>query len=239
MTDEIRLADSEEVFLCLSVLGNLETLVHNGYMDRAWISDDIVFKLGEVSHEDVSEIVSKVSITRHGAYFPSIRIPRAQISFRPRFFRDADINFIDLRKNFDSASPLDYTEKALRALFLRYGVRMWTPARWSVYVQYNFDHLYQLTRDGVEEVHDAREQFDAVASRLASDVRKMGFETFVANVCNVMSGIHLSYDRRVLSDVPRHIAVFDTSLENVPGDHSALRAFCAAYLRAKHVGRVP
>ena len=60
-------------------------------------------------------------------------------------------------------------------------------------------------------------------------MKQLGFTTFRRGLGDVMSGIHLGYDRKLLSGLPPGVHVLDTSLNPEPGQHPTVRTFCIAH----------
>jgi hypothetical protein len=223
------------VFMCLSVIGNLQLLIAEGYLKEAHVSDDIVFKLGSLSLEEGASLLPPLQRVPRGAFHPILSFPGGQVALRPRFFRDTTINFIDPKHNFLSADPRDLAEKALRALYLRYGLYPLRATGWDVYVQRNFPHAYTVSRDGVVEFRDLKGLFEEVVEAETERMRQIGFTTFRYSLGDVMSGIHLGYDRTLLNGLPPSLHVLDTSLNPEPGQHPTVCTFCIAHAIASSV----
>jgi hypothetical protein len=223
------------VFMCLSVIGNLQLLVAEGYLKEARVSDDVVFKLGTVSLEEGARLLPPLQRGPRGTFHPILRFPGGQVGLRPKFFRDTTINFIDPRQNFLSIDPRDLAEKSLRALYLRYGLYPLKASGWDVYVQRSFPHAYTVSRDGVAESRDLKSLFEAVVEEEIERMMQIGFTTFRHILGDVMSGIHLGYDRNLLNVLPPRFHVLDTSLNPEPGQHSTVRTFCIAHALASSV----
>jgi hypothetical protein len=228
----------ETVFLCLSVIGNLQLLIAQGYLKEARVSDDVVFKLGTVSLEEGARFFPLPQLGPRGAFHPILRFPGGQLGLRPRFFRDTTINFIDLKQNFLTVDPRDLAEKALRALYLRYGLCPLKASGWDVYVQRSFANAYTVSRHDVSESGDLKSQFQEVVEVEIQRMTQIGFTTFRRSLGDVMSGIHLGYDRNLLNGLPPRLHVLDTSLNPEPGQHPTVRAFCIAHALALSVDHV-
>ena len=225
---------SEIIYLCLSVVGNLNYLINRDYIDQVDISDDIVYKIGSVSDKEVKDILSKNHITKKGAYFPILQIKNGHINFRPVFFKKTSINFIDIGKDFfKDLSPIVIIEKVLKAIYMRYGLIFLKPKYWECYIQQNIKGAYTIKKNAIIEndVKDIiNDYIDAAHEKIISE----GFNNFILDIGDFMSGIHLGYDRTILKTVPQKYRVFDTSLNDNPGSHPTILAFCKSYTMAQH-----
>lgn len=224
-----------KVFLCLSVVGNLEFLIKENYIESANISDDIVFRLGGISNTDYERLVDKRTISKKGCYFSTISINSGHISFRPVFLKKIEINFIDIKKSFiKDLRLMSIIEKILRSLYLRFGLIFFKPKLWECYVQTNIRNAYKISRNGIYENPDNKAQFIEASSHAREKVLAYGFKDFTLDIGDIMSGIHLGYDRAILKDIPNNIIVLDTSLNKSPGLHPTLESFCNSYNNAKN-----
>ena len=225
------LADNS-VYLCLSVIGNLQILVGAGYLEVAQVSDDIVFRLGTISKQEGESLLPPSQRGPQGVFHAILRVPGGQIGLRPRFFRDVELNFIDTTRNLLSIDPRDLSEKALRAVYLRYGIRPFEVKEWDVYVQRNFANAYTVSSAGVVESPELQASFRTAVDEEAQRMTQIGLSTFRRSLGDVMSGIHLGYDRSILTNLPPRLCVLDTSLHPEPGQHPTVRTFCLAYALA-------
>ncbi len=226
---DLRKVGDQRVYMCLSVIGNLQQLIAAGFLDEAHATDDIVFRLGTVDLEEGCKRMSLPHRTKRGVFHPTIRFPGGQVGLRPRFFRDVTMNFIHLQRNLLSIDPRDLAEKALRALYLRYGLQPCSPKGWDVYVQRNFANAYLVTRAGVTEADGLKDRFATAVEEEVQRMAQLGFTTFRRNLGEVMSGIHLGYDRTVLANLPPGFCMLDTSLNPDPGQHPTVHTFCIAH----------
>jgi hypothetical protein len=217
------------VYMCLSVIGNLQLLIVSGYINETFVSDDIVFRIGSVSVEEGLGMMPPSRRVSSGVFHPILRFPGGQVGLRPQFFRDAAINFIDPKRNFLSVDPRDLTEKVLRGAYLRYGLSLLQPRRWDVYVQRNFAHAYTVSREGVAESPKLKTMFEEAVEEEMQRMMQLGLTTFRRGLGDVMSGIHLGYDRKILSGLPPRVHVLDTSLNPEPGQHPTVRTFCITH----------
>lgn len=221
-------------YLCLSVVGNIKYLINNSFFDNASLSDDIVFRLGSVSADEFSALMPERSLTSLGCHFPCKNFDGVQVSFRPVFEREVNINFIDTKENLRSeVSVLDLLEKVRRAIFLRYGVALGEVRYWECYVQKNLADAYFCNRDGVTENVNNRKEIELCIEEVCNYIFEAGFKSIKKNVGDILSGIHLGYNRDILSELPSNYRVFDTSLNSVPGAHPTIRSFCESYILAK------
>lgn len=225
---------SEIIYLCLSVVGNLNYLINRDYIDQVDISDDIVYKIGSVSNKEVKKILPRNHITKKGAYFPILQIKNGHINFRPVFFKKTSINFIDIGKDFfKDLSPIVILEKVLKGIYMRYGLIFLKPKYWECYIQQNIKGAYTIKKHAIIEndVKDIiNDYIDAAHEKIISE----GFNSFILDIGDFMSGIHLGYDRTILKTVPQKYRVFDTSLNDNPGSHPTILAFCKSYTMAQH-----
>ena len=63
----------------------------------------------------------------------------------------------------------------------------------------------------------------------------LGFRSFKHDVGDLMSGIHLGYDRKILKNIPNNIVILDTSLNQIPGSHPTIESYCKSYNMAKSI----
>jgi hypothetical protein len=217
-------------YFCLSVTGNIRYLIDNSFLDNALLSDDIVFRLGNISTDEFSALMPKRLINAAGCHFPCKNFAGVQVSFRPVFEREVNMNFIDAKENLRSdVSVLDLVEKIRRAIFLRYGLSLGGIRYWECYVQKNLETAYHCTRDGVTENLINQQEIKLCIEKVCEDLFEAGFKSLKKNVGDFLSGVHLGYDRDILSDLPSNYRIFDTSLNSVAGAHPTIRSFCECY----------
>jgi len=222
-------------YLCMSVVGNISYLLARGLLDEVALSDDIVFKVGEISTDDMSALLPDRQRTRQGCFFPCIYMDDIQLSFRPVFSRVVAVNFIDIRENLrEGLSVLDLLEKVRKALYLRYGFQLGKVKRWEVFAQKNISAAYIMSRDGIFESAGIDRTIKECREHIRDYCTQLKLNSFEGCESSVMSGIHLGYGREILSDLPTNYRVLDTSLNNVPGTHPTIRSFCESYILAKN-----
>lgn len=225
--------DTELSYLCMSVVGNISYLLAGGFLDEVELSDDIVFKVGEISTENMSDLLPDRQRTRQGCFFPCVHVDDIQLSFRPVFSREVTVNFIDIKENLrEGLSALDLVEKARRASYLRYGFLLGKVKRWEVFAQKNISAAYIISRDGVFEREGIDRTITECREHIGDYSAKLNFSPLEVREGSVMSGIHLGYRREVLSHLPKNYRVLDTSLNNFPGTHPTIRSFCESYICA-------
>lgn len=217
-------------YVCLSVVGNINFLIDHGFLKEAVITDDIVFKLGKVSVKDFERIMPSCKFNKMGCHFPCLNFPSGQISFRPVFNKEVNINFIDVKENFRSDISMgDLFEKLRRSIYLRYGFAPGKVRYWECYVQKNISNAYLCSGNGITESLDQEKEFNLCIEELCDRVISAGFKSFNKNIAGLLSGIHLGYDREMLGKLPSNLKIFDTSLNPLPGQHPSIRAFCESY----------
>lgn len=227
---------SHIIFLCMSVKGNIEYLIKNGLMSYANISDDIVYRLGEISNTEHKENLQKRVHTRKGCYFPIIPIKDGHISFRPIFFKKIELNFIDLKKNLlADINVFTLFEKFLRAIYLRYGIKLFKAKSWECYVQQNIKDAYLISQEGMVENKQLKVKFNESIETAVKKIFSLGFRSFEHDVGDLMSGIHLGYDRNILKNIPINIVILDTSLNQLSGSHPTIESYCKSYNTAKGI----
>lgn len=231
---EFKKNKNELIFLCLSVKGNLEFLIKHNLLRDAKISDDIVYRLGEISNEDYQNFLPKKILTKKGCYFPSITMKDGHINFRPVFFKKINMNFIDLKDTFfKEINILALFEKVLRALYLRYGILLFKVKNWECYVQQHFSEAYIISSNGMHESSDLQERFLDSCRKAKDFLHSIGFKHFKVDEGDLISGIHLGYDRSILREIPSNILILDTSLNECKGSHPTIESYCRSYNIAK------
>lgn len=229
---------SHLIFLCMSVKGNLEYLIKKKFLSYANISDDIVYRLGEISNIEHKENLKKRKHTAKGCYFPIIPIKDGHISFRPIFFKKIDLNFIDLKKNLlADINIFTLFEKFLRAIYLRYGIKLFEAKSWECYVQQNIEDAYFISHEGMIENKKLKVKFNESIEIAVKKIFSSGFRSFRNDVGDLMSGIHLGYDRKILKNIPNNIVILDTSLNQIPGSHPTIESYCKSYSIANNISK--
>lgn len=214
----------------MSVTGNISYLIDNGYIDGTLISDDIVFRLGSVSTDDFNVLMPKRIVNSVECHFPCKNYSGVQVSFRPVFQREVNLNFIDVMESFVSGFSLfDLVEKIRRAFFLRYGLSLGPIRYWECHVQKNISDAYHYIGNDYRESTNNQKEIELCIEKVIENLLEAGFKSFKKNVGDFMSGVHLGYDRAILNDLPTNFRVFDTSLNMIPGAHPTIRSFCESY----------
>ncbi len=229
--NDIKLKDTDVVFLCMSVVGNLKYLIGEGYIKEAKIGDDLVYKIGTINTNEYNNVINKYAIrVKKGSIFPIIKFNNKIISFRPIFIKETNLNFIDLNQNFSlfNFNLLDIIEKILSAIYLRFGLLLYPVKKWACYVQDYIDDAYEINANGVYESALLHQKY--LNSKIStSELLKNLFRDFNEEEGFVISGIHLRYDREILKNIPLNLHVFDNSLSNNYGEHPTIIMFCCAY----------
>ncbi len=224
----------ENLFFCLSVVGNLNILSKLKKINEIVISDDLVFKIGNISCEDYNKSFSLPFLNMQGAFFPSIEFEGGFLSFRPVFIKETSLNFIELKEDFKSnRDPIAFFEKALKAFYLRYGINFFKVRYWECYVQKNIKSNYVFRNGKLIEIKDSLKDLEKSLSFLLSIVENKGLRIIDEKISNISSGIHLGYDRDILSEIPSNINFLDTSLNPNPGLHPTIISFCESYILSK------
>jgi hypothetical protein len=228
------LREQSTTALCLSVMGNISFLLAQGFIQHADINDDIVFRAGRLSAKDAMRLFGKHRRIQGGTLFPFIRLSSCQISIRPVFYRPVDINFIDLRDSLlRAATPGDVFEKILKALYLRYGVQLKEVRYWEVFVQANVEAAYEVTSRGVRETQAAQTAIGLISHDVGMFMKGQQATSYVDDTGDVLCGIHLGYDRRILKGLPENILVLDTSLNSHRHLHPTIESYCRAFCMVK------
>jgi hypothetical protein len=227
---DTRVLSNSSVNLCQSVIGNLLYLNSRFNLRDIDISDDIVFKAGDILHADFNKYFDKIVIKGGGYHLlPMIKIPNGMVTLRPVFNHPVDLNFIDLHKNFFNISPGEAIEKLRSVFFLRKGVLLGKVTKWECHVQLNIPKCYLLNKSGEIIEKYNKNNFSKDVKNIAPYILNI-FPTFKLNIGRVGSGIHLGYDREVLDTLPENIKVFDTSLnDNAGADHPTIVSFLNTY----------
>lgn len=218
------------IFLCLSTLGNLTFLKENQLIEEAQITDDLVFKIGKISNYEIIEKKLQSKIKNQGVFSPYIRSKLGLISFRPVFKTETSINFINFKENLKQSPGIHIIiEKIRRAIYLRYGILTGKVKHWECFIQVPVKASYQLTDHGLFETNSTKETYNEIAKKIDREISDIGLSSFKKKLGEVIPGIHLSYDRKILKDLPRNIIVLDTSLNDDIYLHPTLASYCKAY----------
>lgn len=222
---------SQNIFLCLSVIGNLNFINKNIKNINCNVSDDIIFKIGNIDNRDYKKYCEVFFKKSDGvSVFPAIVADDYLVTFRPVMIKSVNINFIDLIKNFAQFSPTGIVEKILVSIYLKFGILVLKPKSWDLYIQLNVENAYKFDNGEISENSELdeiikRKKF-AISRSLADKFGSFKDQFFIKNV---ISGIHLGYDRKILDEIPKNIYVLDTSLNDRPGQHptivSAINSF--------------
>lgn len=221
------------VYLCMSVVGNLQFLIANKMIPgEVNIGDHLVVKLGCISFENLRLHFgpSFSFLTRTGTLFKHIDIEKcARLFFRPNLqlsHKDFSKSIPQLGKLFLSLDP----RKLASGIYNKIGYpRLKTS--YEVFAQIPVDNMYTLTVRGVRHSPSA-ERIALDKIHYVSDKCRLAFPSFKPyplNPFNILPGIHLHYDRDLLKEVPQNINVFDNSLVEDRLIHPAVISAFASY----------
>lgn len=222
----ISLNDHRDIFLCSSVVGNIQALQKHKYVPEIVdISDDLIIGIGSL--QDLPSYL----LPSHfwgGTAFPILEVPNGIITFRPVFGKNDTIDFTK-----KIISQLLYggfgtvRSKVQQAVYLKFGVQpiFKNPYKWMVLLQLNVKNFYKLETGDISLNLDL---IDNVKEKIMSSqlYTKSVLPNFVAGSPSFFNGIHLGYDRCVLEGVPDNIRVLDTSLNETPGTHPTVEVYC-------------
>jgi hypothetical protein len=227
----IEFKNTDNIFLCLSVIGNLQYLIRKGYLVDAIVGDDLVYKIGTISTEEYIKIIKNKPIrVETGSVFPVLKFKRKVISFRPIFIKETNLNFIDLSKNFSvrNIAFIDVLEKILSALYLRFGLLFFPVKKWACYVQDYIENAYTISATNIVESQFLKENYKNSKIETVEFLRKI-FNNLTEEDGFIISGIHLRYNRNILNGIPSNIHLIDNSLSLSYGEHPTIEMFCTAY----------
>ena len=226
---------NENLFVCLSVVGNLIIFSKFANINEIDVSDDIVFKIGNISCADYSKLFDSPILDNQGAYFPTIEFKEGFVSFRPVFLKETHLNFIDLRDDFmKNKDPISFLEKSLKAFYLRYGIKFLKVKYWECYVQKNIKSNYVFRNGELFETKNTFKDLERIFKHLIGKIQSKGLRVFDEKISNISSGIHLGYDRNILNEISSNINFLDTSLNPNPGLHPSIISFCESYILSKN-----
>ena len=231
--DNIDLSDN--IHLCLSVVGNLQFLISKSLLpQQVFVGDHLVVKIGRISFEELTSYFghSFSILTRSGTLFKHIDIANsARLFFRPNL-RLSHKNFANsipqLGKFFISLDP----RKLISGTYNKLGYPR-LRCSYEVFAQIPVDSLYILTKDRIKHSSDAKAKAYNHIDKVI-ELCTCRFATFFPyKACseNILPGIHLHYHRRILNDVPSNIRVFDNSLVEDRLMHPAVISAFNAYIK--------
>lgn len=214
---------SETNYFCMSVTGNLLRLQSLGYIKQTVkIGDDVIVKLGTVDARDIS--VQPI-YKKNGTFFPSLYLEGSMIYFRPVYFDEVDLDFSKSFLSAETINPRHLIEKILCSIFLKFGRHLVTPRRWEIFSQHHLNDAYTLESSMLKPSGSAKATLETKHSELSNYVSSI-YSTFKKSPPNYFNGIHLSYDRSILENVPSNIHVLDTSLSRGNGYHPTIEMYC-------------
>jgi hypothetical protein len=223
------LLECNNVYLCSSVIGNINYLDSINYIDSLYVGDHINCKIAHIRASELDKKYHSSVITKSGVFSPVINSEKFQISFRPKFFsKSIDVNFIDNKFEVNNMLQISLYEKILTAVYLKFGILFFQPIGYDVFLQSNIDDAYIYSQGNLFENESNKSKHEVLISEAYDTLSDMGVD-FRRIKCNAMSGIHLHYDRSLLENLPDNIHVFDTSLYSSNAKHSSVASFCESY----------
>lgn len=218
--------DHRDIFLCSSVVGNLQALQKHKYIPEIVdISDDLTIGIGSLQ-----DLPSNLMPSHFwgGTAFPILEIPNGIITFRPVFGENDTIDFAEkIIKQLLNVGFGTVQSKVQQAVYLKFGIQpiFKKPRKWIALLQSNVQNFYKLeTGDislNINLIDNVKEKI--MSSQLYT---KSVLSNFVAGSPSYFNGIHLGYDRSILDCVPDNISVLDTSLNEMPGTHPTIEVYC-------------
>lgn len=211
-----------ETFFCQSVVGNLSSIWESLGCSKVAVSDDVVTCIGEISGDEFSQKYP-FSVKRSAglAIFPAVLQDNCMVTFRPVFNEPANLNFIDVKSSLLEINPKNFLEKVRLGSFLRYGIVLGKIKKFQVFAQINITDCYEMTSTSFTESEILGHKLVKEREKLWSELARR-FTSFIPQSHFYSSGIHLGYDRRILSSLPPNWSVLDTSLNRYPGMHPSL-----------------
>tara|TARA_B100001057_G_scaffold349498_1_gene350925 strand:- start:820 stop:1926 length:1107 start_codon:yes stop_codon:yes gene_type:complete len=220
------------LYFCLSVIGNINSLYKLNYLQETLISDDVVFSVGKISNKDFKEKYFDQLKTTKGTVFPCEYRENFTLSFRPVFFESVDMNYIDFKETFFKEISLkQLNEKILKSIFLRFGIKFIKVKYWECFIQKNIRSSYLFKKGKISEDKMFKKNLESSFEEAKNLIKSLNFISFKEKISNVSCGVHLGYNREILSKVPKNLNFFDTSLNKNHGHHPTIVAFCESYLK--------
>ena len=220
--------------LANSVVGNLSYAIQQGWLNEADISDDICFSVGKITACDGFERIGRGFTVSKGALFPVLQFNKVQLTIRPVFSEVADIDFVSLRSNFKNANGSQLLEKFKCALYLRFGLLVSEPKFWKVFCQLNMASTYLITKNGIAESSKFKKGLYTEIESVRGLCKQIFPSIEIDKDLKILNGIHLGYDRTILSEVPNDIIIIDTSLCDDAGKHPTIASYCKAFNKLKY-----
>lgn len=219
---QAEIVHDDSLVLACSVIGNLE--VSKNYDIK--VGDHVIVKLGKINKIDVK--THRVVRRAFGMVFHRhFDTASSRIFLRPDYGQSTSIDFgqsVNGRTKF-ILNNLSIG-KVLEAIYLRFGLVLWPFEEYSIYVQLPVEHAYEYRGSRWKEIEGFREK---LMDKLQKEILILSdmFESFKAIPDierNILTGIHLTYDRRLVEK-----KMWDTSLSKFPLNHPTLMACAAAY----------
>lgn len=235
---------NSNVNLAMSVLGNLRYLQYSGHITKlAYIGDHVTLKCGSISYNDLLMITNQkqhVVKTNKGTLFNTYITENnnAQLFFRPYF---GEIEFdIDYTASAHSILKLcmkmNSISKIREAIFNRYGYPQ-KYSRYNIYCQIKIDKIYILDNGKLTQNSQSKSELKRTVEEILDEINSIAM-TFspnknIFNKENIFPGIHLSYDRNYIKNIPSKITVLDTSLASKSYHHCSIEAMCISNIMIK------
>lgn len=229
---------SEFSILAMSVYGNLKELIIKGFSKEFMINDDIVTAIGELDFEVGLHYFGDKIKVKSGVLFPYKLHDDVQISLRPIFEEYAEIDLVSAAKNFNELNFKNFQEKICTAAYLRFGLKLKKVKRWKVFLQINVQNAYILTENSFTENSTLHTMIQKKIKLTKEFLRERIPEMTYDADFKLINGIHLSYDRQQLLNVPQNIFVADTSLNPFKGLHPSISSYCEAYKFCHRINRL-
>ena len=216
----------KQTFLCLSVMGNLTFLQNAGYISNNLdISDDLIINFGIIA--DLPKHLRPLYFIG-GTVFPVIKIPNGIITFRPIFGRADSLDFTkNIISQFFNGGHQQIKSKIQQAIYLKFGLQLSfkKPRAWAAVLQLNVPNIYRLSHGILSFNGDIRKKTQKSLSH-ATKILVSNLPNSKVKQPEYFNGIHLGYNRNILSGIPKQINVFDMSLNEAKGQHPTLQVYC-------------
>ncbi|QWE31064.1 hypothetical protein [Polynucleobacter sp. Adler-ghost] len=229
---------NSKTFLALSVIGNLRVLQSLNLINKkVTVDDHVIIRMGSIGGEELFEYLNGEELVKRfskGIAIESLEISTGcTIFFRPNF---GEYNFdIDYTASVNGLGKLfmkfDSPAKIREAFFNKTGY----PTRhnsYNIFAQIHMPDIYSMEGGIVTESVDSQAKFYEIKLKVLNLITRK-FNTFKVykndSPESILPGIHLSYDREVISGIPRNLEILDTSLCNDNSKHPSIIAMCKSF----------
>lgn len=220
------------IFICLSAIPNILLLQRLRLIEAdVPIRNDVVFKIGTIESRNFPFSYER-SFSFWGVRFPAIKFGRFLFYLRPQFFCQTEVNFFNIAANLQHLDGL--TEKLFRMVYARFGLKLFRVRKWEVVCQANINDFCTLSRGEIVPGKIKGKSLLSESLDLASNF--FNIEPVESGRISMLNGIHYSYDRAVLRELPCNLSVFDTSLSHLRGEHTSIDSYCAAFNAVQQQG---